>query len=161
MESNYKFSSRNFGNLGGVPIEWDTIAKDRPTLTFEEIEIPPFGDFHGIVNNSNVPIKMAGKHSWDNLVLIFEEDEDNNLTKLIQHQLHRQEQALKNINGILKNKDYVFDFDIINEDEKWTIEGAFLKEIDWFGLDVIDKSKQGIKITICFNNAMVFQHENM
>ena len=157
----YKFSSSNFGNLGGVPIEWDTIAKDRPTLTFEEIEIPPFGDFHGIVNNSNVPIKMAGKHSWENLVLIFEDDKDYNLTKLIQQQLHRQELALRNINVILKNKEYMFDFNIINEDEKWTIEGAFLKQVDWGDLDIKDKSNQFIEMIIGFNNAMVFQNENV
>ena len=151
MNINYTAFFDNFGE--NIKVLWPVVADGRPTLTFEEIELPPLGEWAGFINDTNKPVKIAGRHNWEPLTLIFEDDKIRAISVLLQKQLQKQEIAISRGDTTSTDFPYKFDIELNNEDEKWNIHGAWVQTADWNDLDVLDKTKVLVKVILRFDHA--------
>jgi len=141
---NYNAIFNNFGTDGnfGTALK----AKTRPSITFEEIELPPqyiLGKFY------DRPIKIAGNINWEPLVLIIDDKEPYKFSELLQKQLQEQQIALQNSTNLSVDS-YKFNIDLSNENEAFNIQGAFVSSADWK-----DLNSSEIELTIIFDYAMM------
>jgi hypothetical protein len=126
----------------------------RPSVSFEEM----------VLDIYNSKIKLAGKHSWDDLTCQIRDDAGGNVSKLIGQQLQKQldfmEQASAS-SGI----DYKFltRFEVLDGGngayepvalETWEIYGCYLKSVNYNNMDYAASEAATIALTIAFDNAV-------
>jgi hypothetical protein len=82
LKYRFRVVLQNFG-VPGTPtteITKQVITVGRPSLSFEEIKLPVY----------NSTVKLAGKHTWDNVELKLRDDVSNSVTKLVGQQVQKQ-----------------------------------------------------------------------
>jgi len=126
----------------------------RPSLTFADIDVPIY----------NSTIRLAGKHTWDNLTCQLRDDAAGNVSRLVGEQLQKQldfmEQASAS-SGI----DYKFltRFEVLDGGngtaepialETWEIYGCYLQGVNYNGMDYGASEAVTVSMTIRFDNAL-------
>jgi hypothetical protein len=126
----------------------------RPTVSFDEIAIPIY----------NSTIKLAGKHSWNDVSCTVRDDAGGQITRLVGEQLQKQldfaEQASAS-SGI----DYKFTTILqvldggngANEPvvlEEWQMYGCYLKEVNYGDMNYGTSEPVTVSMTITYDNAM-------
>ena len=81
LQYRFRVTLENFGvSTPTTELTKQVIDVTRPTVNFEEIEIPVY----------NSRAYLAGKHSWEAITLNLREDVNNNVQKLVGEQLQKQ-----------------------------------------------------------------------
>jgi hypothetical protein len=81
LQYRFRVTLENFGvSTPSTELTKQVIDVTRPTVNFEEIEIPVY----------NSRAYLAGKHSWEPITLNLREDVNNNVQKLVGEQLQKQ-----------------------------------------------------------------------
>ena len=126
----------------------------RPSVSFEEM----------VLDIYNSKIKLAGKHSWDDLTCQVRDDAGGNVSKLVGEQLQKQldfaEQASA-ASGI----DYKFltRFEVLDGGngayeptalETWEIYGCYLKAVNYNDMNYASSEAATIALTVAFDNAV-------
>ncbi|CAB4138082.1 hypothetical protein UFOVP328_275 [uncultured Caudovirales phage] len=126
----------------------------RPSVSFEEM----------VLDIYNSKIKLAGKHSWDDLTCQLRDDAGGNVSKLVGEQLQKQldfaEQASA-ASGI----DYKFltRFEVLDGGngafepvalETWEIYGCYLKAVNYNDMNYATSEAATISMTLAFDNAV-------
>jgi hypothetical protein len=126
----------------------------RPSVSFEEM----------VLDIYNSKIKLAGKHSWDDLTCQVRDDAGGNVSRLVGEQLQKQldfaEQASA-ASGI----DYKFltRFEVLDGGngvyepvalETWEIYGCYLKAVNYNNMDYATSEAATIGLTVAFDNAV-------
>jgi len=126
----------------------------RPSVSFEEM----------VLDIYNSKIKLAGKHSWDDLTCQLRDDAGGNVSKLVGEQLQKQldfaEQASAS-SGI----DYKFltRFEVLDGGngafepvalETWEIYGCYLKAVNYNDMNYATSEAATISMTLAFDNAV-------
>lgn len=126
----------------------------RPSVSFDDI----------VLDIYNSKIKLAGKHSWDNLTCQVRDDAGGAVSKLVGEQLQKQldfmEQASAS-SGI----DYKFltRFEVLDGGngrlapvalETWEIYGCYLQSVNYNNMDYAASEAATIGLTIAFDNAV-------
>lgn len=127
---------------------------NRPTVTFEEIAIPIY----------NSTIKLAGKHSWNDITCTLRDDASGQVTRLVGEQLQKQldfaEQA-----SAAAGIDYKFTTTLqildggngANEPvvlEQWEMYGCYLKEVNYGDVNYGSSEPATVAMTLSYDNAM-------
>jgi hypothetical protein len=126
----------------------------RPTVNFEEITIPIY----------NSTIKLAGKHSWNDVTCNLRDDASGQVTRLVGEQLQKQldfaEQA-----SAAAGIDYKFTTILqildggngANEPvvlEQWEMYGCYLKEVNYGDVNYGSSEVVTVALSISYDNAM-------
>lgn len=146
-----------FANLGGgidsQPISMQAVTVSRPSINFEKIEL----------NRYNTKVFVAGKHSFETMNLVVEDDLSGTATKVIQEQLQKQQWLIgaegpwlgKGEEGSLYK--FVTYIDMLDGKEtvieKWIVEGCWFEAVDYTELDYSDSGAVQISMTVSFDHA--------
>jgi len=127
---------------------------NRPTVSFEEIAIPIY----------NSTIKLAGKHSWNDVTCNLRDDASGQVTRLVGEQLQKQldfaEQA-----SAAAGIDYKFTTVLQILDggngtsqpvvlEQWEMYGCYLKEVNYGDVNYGSSEAVTVALTLSYDNAM-------
>ena len=125
----------------------------RPTVTFAPIEIPIY----------NSTIKLAGKHSWNDITCNLRDDAGANVQKLVGEQLQKQLDFLE-MASASAGIDYKFitKFEVLDGGngavapvvlESWELYGCFLKEVNYNDANYASSEAMTIGLSITYDNA--------
>jgi hypothetical protein len=155
LKYRFRVTLQNFGvSKPTTELTKQVVDVTRPKVTFDDIVIDVY----------NSRVKLAGKHSWGDMTLTIRDDVTGASSKLVGEQLQKQfdfyEQAAA-ASGI----DYKFTTVIEMLDggnganeaqvlETWEVDGCFLSDVDYQGLDYKTSEPVQIAMTIKFDNAI-------
>jgi len=127
----------------------------RPAVQFEEVKIPIY----------NSTIKLAGKHSWDDIKLTLRDDISGNVTALVGQQLQKQfdffEQAsapaaidykFQTYIQILDGGNGTFEPQVL---ETWELLGCYVKKATYSNVDYnVGTEPVDVSLDITYDNAL-------
>lgn len=146
-----------FANMGGgvdsQPVSMQAKQVTRPRLSFQETELHRYNSVDWV----------AGKHTFEPMTLTIEDDVTGTASAVIQAQLQKQ-QWLVGAQGqwlgaagegsLYKFVTYLEMLDGHDQvTERWTIEGCWLREVNYGDLDYSSGEAVNIELTIRYTNA--------
>ncbi|TFH11183.1 MAG: hypothetical protein E4H14_01125 [Candidatus Thorarchaeota archaeon] len=146
-----------FANMGGgadsQPVSMQAKSVTRPKLTFQEIELHRY----------NSRAWVAGKHEWNMLTLVLEDDVTSTASAVVQQQLQNQQWligaegqwlAAAGEGSLYKFVTYLDMLDG-NEQviEKWTVEGCWLQDTEYGDVDYTANEAVTITCQIRYDHA--------
>ena len=125
----------------------------RPTVTFAQIDLPIY----------NSTIKLAGKHTWNDITCNLRDDAGANVQKLVGEQLQKQLDFLE-MASASAGIDYKFitKFEVLDGGngavapvvlESWELYGCYLKEVNYNDANYASSEAMTIGLSITFDNA--------
>ena len=155
LKYRFRVMFENFGAPGSAVTELTKQVMDfsRPSVTFEQIDLPIY----------NSTIKLAGKHSWDDVTVNLRDDAGANVQKLVGEQLQKQLDFLE-MASASAGIDYKFltKFEVLDGGngavepivlESWELYGCYLKGVNYNDANYADSAAMTIAMTIAFDNA--------
>jgi hypothetical protein len=132
----------------------------RPTVTFEEMEIPIY----------NSKVKLAGKPSWDDVTINLRDDANGQVQKLVGQQIQKQFDFMEQASA-RSGIDYKFQANIEMMDggngnlepnilEKWELYGCFLSSVDYGEANYANNEPMTVALTVKYDNAVQFAGAN-
>lgn len=126
----------------------------RPSVSFEEM----------VLDIYNSKIKLAGKHSWDDLTCQVRDDAGGNVSRLVGEQLQKQLDFMEQASAA-SGIDYKFltRFEVLDGGngtaepialETWEIYGCYLKAVNYNNMDYAASEAATIGLTVAFDNAV-------
>ena len=146
----------NFLGIAGDPdpLRVQAITFDRPKLEFAEIELDRY----------NSKAYVAGKHSFQPINVVFEDDVGGLVTKSVQDQLNLQQSIIGNfpaprlpaaIGGAIYK--FAIRAEMLDGNdtplEAWIIEGCYISSVDYENLDYAANESMKINLVIRFDQA--------
>jgi len=147
-----------FENLGvttpRTELTKQVMTFNRPTINFEEIEIPIY----------NSRIYLAGRQTWDSTTATFRDDAGGHVARLIGEQLQKQMDTMEQASAS-SGIDYKFTTrcEVLDGGngtsapvvlETWELYGCFLVTANYGDLDYGSNDPATIEITMRFDNAV-------
>ena len=125
----------------------------RPTVTFAQIDLPIY----------NSTIKLAGKHTWNDITCNLRDDAGANVQKLVGEQLQKQLDFME-MASASAGIDYKFitKFEVLDGGngavapvvlESWELYGCYLKEVNYNDANYASSEAMTIGLSITFDNA--------
>ena len=155
LQYRFRVSLEGFGVSGSTTeLTKQVIDVTRPNVSFEDIEIAVY----------NSKVRLAGRHTWENISLNVRDDATGQVSKLVGEQLQKQfdffEQASA-ASGI----DYKFTTRIEVLDggngvstpnvlETWEVYGCYLQSANYNSLNYATNDPVTISLTIRYDNAV-------
>ncbi len=155
LQYRFRVSFENFGvSTPTTELTKQVIDCTRPNLTFEDIELAVY----------NSKVRLAGRHSWENITVNLRDDASGQVQKLVGEQLQKQfdffEQASA-ASGI----DYKFTTRIEILDggngantpnvlETWEVYGCYLQGANYNTLNYATSEPVTVALTIRYDNAI-------
>ena len=132
----------------------------RPTVTFEEMELPIY----------NSKVKLAGKPNWDDVTLNLRDDANGQVQKLVGQQIQKQFDFMEQASA-RSGVDYKFQMNIEVLDggngtlepnilEKWELYGCFLSSVDYGESNYANNEPMTVALTVKSDNAVQFAGAN-
>ena len=126
----------------------------RPNVSFDPIDIPIY----------NSTVKLAGKHTWQDVTCNLRDDAGGQVAKLVGEQLQKQFDFME-MSSAASGIDYKFlarcevldggnGANTPNVLETWELYGCYLSSVDYGNLDYGDNSPATLALTIRFDNAV-------
>lgn len=146
-----------FANMGGgtdsQPVSAQAITVSRPSLTFAQVELHRYNSVSWI----------AGKHTWDVMPLVIQDDVSGTASTVIQAQLQKQQWlvgaegqwlAAAGEGSLYKFVTYLDQLDGNDQViEKWTVEGCWFADVKWGDLDYSTGDPVQIELSVRFDHA--------
>ena len=147
-----------FENLGvttpRTELTKQVMTFNRPTINFEEIEIPIY----------NSRIYLAGRQTWDSTTATFRDDAGGHVTRLIGEQLQKQMDTMEQASAS-SGIDYKFTTrcEVLDGGngtsapvvlETWELYGCFLVSANYGDLDYGSNDPATIEISVRYDNAV-------
>ena len=146
-----------FANLGGgadsQPLTVQAITITRPTITFEEVQLDRY----------NSRSFIAGKHTFEPMELVIEDDISGTASKVIQDQIQKQQWLIGAEGQWLASAGegslykFVTNLDLLDGNdqavERWTVEGCWFNSINYNDLDYAASDAVQISVTIRYDHA--------
>lgn len=125
----------------------------RPTVSFAQIDLPIY----------NSTIKLAGKHSWNDITCNLRDDAGANVQKLVGEQLQKQLDFME-MASASAGIDYKFitKFEVLDGGngavapvvlESWELYGCYLKEVNYNDANYASSEAMTIGLSITYDNA--------
>ena len=146
-----------FDNLGTggstTELTKQVMSFARPNLQFEQIDLPIY----------NSTVKLAGKHTWNDVTCEIRDDASGAVSKLIGQQMQKQVDFLE-MASAASGVDYKFMTRVQILDggngavepvvlEEWELYGCYLKQADYGALNYGESAPVTINLTITYDNA--------
>lgn len=146
-----------FQNLGAgadsQPISMQAVTFNRPTVKFAKVELHRYNSISYI----------AGKHSWDPVELVIEDDVTGSASAVLQKQLQTQQWLIGSEGQWLATagEGSIYKFatrlDMMDGNdqviETWTLEGCWLESVKYGDLDYSNAEAVKLNISISFDHA--------
>lgn len=146
-----------FANLGGgtdsQPLSMQAISITKPKLTFAKIELHRYNSISYI----------AGKHSWDPLNLVLEDDVTGSASAVLMAQLQKQQwligaegQWLASAGEASLYKFVTLIDQLDGNDsfiERWTVEGCWFDTVNYGSLAYANGDAVTVETTLVFDHA--------
>ena len=157
LKYRFRVTFENFGSGTGTPniteMTKQVIDFTRPTLTFENIDLPIY----------NSTLKMAGKHSWGDVSCNLRDDALSSVQKLVGSQLQKQLDFFE-MASAAAGADYKFTtkFEVLDGGnggvapvvlESWELYGCYLKEVNYGDANYGTSEAMTIALSITYDNA--------
>lgn len=155
LQYRFRVSFENFGvSTPTTELTKQVVDCTRPNLTFEDIELAVY----------NSKVRLAGRHTWENITVNLRDDASGQVQKLVGEQLQKQfdffEQASA-ASGI----DYKFTTRIEILDggngantpnvlETWEVYGCYLQGANYNTLNYATSEPVTVSLTIRYDNAI-------
>jgi len=122
----------------------------KPKLNFDEVQIDSY----------NSRAWIAGKHTWEMVTLTVRDDITNSVSKMVGYQMQKQLNHFEQTSPAA-GTNYKFQMNIETLDggndvvqERWTLEGCWLQNVDYDSLDyAAGADMQIITMQVRFDNA--------
>lgn len=146
-----------FDNLGTggstTELTKQVMSFARPNLQFEQIDLPIY----------NSTVKLAGKHTWNDVTCEVRDDASGAVSKLVGQQMQKQVDFLE-MASAASGVDYKFQTRVQILDggngavepvvlEEWELYGCYLKQADYGALNYGESAPVTINLTITYDNA--------
>jgi hypothetical protein len=155
LKYRFRVTLENFGvSTPRTELTKQVIDFTRPSVSFEDITIDLY----------NSKLRLAGKHSWEDLTLNLRDDASGQVQRLVGEQLQKQldfyEQASARSGGDYK---FLTRCEILDGGngsliptvlETWEIYGCFLQAANYNDLNYASNEVVQIALTIRFDNAL-------
>jgi hypothetical protein len=126
----------------------------RPSVSFEEM----------VLDIYNSKIKLAGKHSWDDLTCNLRDDAGGQVSRLVGEQLQKQLDFMEQASAA-SGIDYKFltRFEVLDGGngtfepvalETWEIYGCYVKAVNYGDMNYGTSEAATVSMTIAFDNAV-------
>jgi hypothetical protein len=126
----------------------------RPSVSFEEM----------VLDIYNSKIKLAGKHSWDDLTCNLRDDAGGQVSRLVGEQLQKQLDFMEQASAA-SGIDYKFTtrFEVLDGGngtfepvalETWEIYGCYVKAVNYGDMNYGSSEAATVAMTIAFDNAV-------
>jgi hypothetical protein len=126
----------------------------RPSVSFEEM----------VLDIYNSKIKLAGKHSWDDLTCNLRDDAGGQVSRLVGEQLQKQLDFMEQASAA-SGIDYKFTtrFEVLDGGngtfepvalETWEIYGCYVKAVNYNDMNYASSEAATVAMTIAFDNAV-------
>ena len=155
LQYRFRVNFENFGvSTPTTEMTKQVVDCTRPNITFEDIELAVY----------NSKVRLAGRHSWENITVNLRDDSTGQVQKLVGEQLQKQfdffEQASA-ASGI----DYKFTTrieildggngnSVPNVLETWEIYGCYLQAANYNTLNYATSDPVTVSLTIRYDNAI-------
>jgi hypothetical protein len=151
----YRVFFNNFGiSTPTTELTKQVMKFDRPHVQFEEIKLPIY----------NSTVKIAGKHSWQDVTCDLRDDAVGNVSRLVGEQLQKQLDFMEQSSATAANT-YKFTVTLQVLDggngmqeavvlEQWNILGCYLKDVNYNSMDYNTSEAVKITMAITFDNAI-------
>jgi len=126
----------------------------RPNVTFDNIDLPIY----------NSTIRLAGKHSWQDVTCELRDDAGGNVSRLVGEQLQKQLDFMEQ-SSAASGIDYKFTtvFEVLDGGngvntpvalETWTIYGCYLQGVNYGDANYSSNEAMTVSMTIRYDNAL-------
>lgn len=126
----------------------------RPSVSFEEMVLDVY----------NSKIKLAGKHSWDDLTCNLRDDAGGQVSRLVGEQLQKQLDFMEQASAA-SGIDYKFTtrFEVLDGGngtfepvalETWEIYGCYVKAVNYNDMNYASSEAATVSMTVAFDNAV-------
>lgn len=156
LQYRFRVSLENFGVSAGevAQLTKQVVDVTRPSLDFEDIELHLY----------NSKVRLAGRHSWNDLTLNLRDDSSGYVQKLVGEQLQKQFDFFEQ-SSAASGIDYKFTTRIevldggngayeANVLETWEIYGCYLKNANYNNLAYNSNEPATVALTIRYDNAV-------
>lgn len=154
QKNKWRVTFQNLGNgADSQPISMQAISVNRPTVKFDKVPLHRY----------NSVAYIAGKHSWDPVELVLEDDVTGSASAVLQQQ-HQTQQHLIGAEGqwlAAAGEGSVYKFatkiDMMDGNdqviETWTLEGCWLESVKYDDLDYSTSEAIKLSVTISYDHA--------
>lgn len=155
LKYRFRISFENFGiSTPRTELTKQVMDFTRPSVSFEDITIDVY----------NSKIRMAGKHSWEDITVNLRDDALGTVSKLVGEQLQKQLDFFEQ-SSAAAGIDYKFTMrcemldggngvDTVNVLETWELYGCFLQGVNYGELNYGTSEPATIALTVRFDNAL-------
>lgn len=155
LKYRFRVTLSGFGTESTVELTKQVMDITRPSVTFEEIEIPIY----------NSRIYLAGRTSWETLTLNLRDDASGNVTRLVGQQIQKQFDFMEQ-SSARSGQDYKFKTKIEVLDggngqvnaagvlETWECYGCFIATSNYGDNNYTTNEAMSVALTIRFDNAV-------
>lgn len=154
LKYRFRVTLLGFGTQLSTELTKQVMDVTRPTVNFEEIEVPVY----------NSRIYLSGRHNWEPITLNVRDDASGNVSKLVAQQIQKQFDFMEQASA-RSGVDYKFQTNIeildggngANEPmvlEKWELYGCFVQNANYNDLNYTTNEAASIALAIRFDNAI-------
>lgn len=161
LKYRFRVTLENFGVTSPKSeLTKQVVSVTRPNVSFEEVVLDVY----------NSKVKLAGKHSWQDMTLVVRDDVQGQVSKLVGEQLQRQldffEQASASAGTSYK---FVTRLEMLdggngaftpNILETWECYGCYLNSVDYGSISYAESGAVELSMVIKFDNALQIPMEN-
>lgn len=160
LKYRFRVTMLNFGASLSTEFTKQVIDVARPTVNFEEIEVPIY----------NSRVYLAGRHSWEAITLNVRDDASGNIQKLVGEQLQKQFDFMEQASAA-SGVDYKFTTRIEILDggngaaapqilETFELYGCFVQNANYNDLNYSSNEAVTISLSIRYDNAVQIPTES-
>jgi hypothetical protein len=156
LQFRFRVNFLNFGvdSTSGLQLTKQVIDCARPNLSFAEIPLQVY----------NSTIKIAGKHTWQDLNINIRDDASGSVSKAVGQQLQKQVDFVEQASAAT-GQDYKFQTNIEILDggngtlaptvlETWELYGCYLKSVNYNSLNYAESQAVTMALTLAYDNAI-------
>lgn len=153
LKNRWRVTFANIGVGDSTALSVQAVTVTRPSISFQEVQLDRY----------NSRAWIAGKYTFEPITLVIEDDILGSASQVIQHQLQKQQQLIGAGAVYLpvgtEGRLYKFIMNIDQLDgnqqviEKWTVEGAWFRQVQFGDLDYAASETVRITMTIQYDHA--------
>ena len=160
LKYRYRVIFEGFGVANGpsrTELTKQVVSAGRPNLSFEQINLPIY----------NSTIKLAGKHTWQQLEIVLRDDAAGNVSKLTGEQLQKQLDFMEQASAAAGiDYKYTTRIDVLDGGngtatpvvlETWELYGCYLKSVNWGDMNYGTNEAMTITLTTEYDNAVQYR----
>lgn len=153
LQYRFRVTFTNLGGASGTKVTRNVVSVGRPSLIHDDVTIDAY----------NSKIRLAGKHTWQDITLVIRDDVDSEVVKLMGAQLNRQinhaDQEAPTSGASYKFGMKIEMLDGSHDDgdsgviDSWDLVGCFIPDIQYGDLAYATSEVVQVQATIRYDNA--------